>query len=134
MKKSLLAVLLLWTAQLDSGYYLGVGIGQLDYQDDGFGLDIDESTNASKLYGGFRFDDTWALEASYGEFGDIDWSLSAFDPNVGTLSVDLTAGWSLLEVRGIAHIRAFYVGAGYWDADIDFDFTLTEPGMVTTGV
>lgn len=135
MKKALIGALALCGtnayAQLDSGYYLGAAVGQLDFSESGFGFAIGDSTDLSRLYGGFRFDDRWAMEAHYGQSGDLMWRESATVPGTGTFTADVSSSWRILEIRGIGHLGAFYGGLGYWDADVDFDLLLTDPGNQT---
>ena len=131
IKKALFSAALLWSmsasAQLDSGYYLGASLGKLDYGDNAFGRSISDSTNFNRIYGGFRFDDIWALEANYGQSGLLEWRESAFLPGTGTYSADVAANWDIFQVRGIAHLKKFYGGVAYWRANIDFDVLLTDP-------
>jgi hypothetical protein len=122
------------SAQLDSGYYLGAAVGQMDYTDSGFSQSIDDSTDIFRLYGGFRFDDTWAMEAHYGQSGDLAWFESITVPGSGSFTADVTSDWRILQVRGIGHFRAFYGGIGYWDADVDLRAVVTDPDNNTTDV
>lgn len=124
LRKWIIAAMLLagnaaWAQDDDAGGYFGVGLGQLDYEEESFGLTLEDTTLAYKLYGGYRFDDTWAFEASYGQTSDLKWSDSGFVPGLGDASVTLSGDYEVLEIRGVAHLRAFMIGLGLWDADLN---------------
>jgi opacity protein-like surface antigen len=87
--------------------YIGFGLGDFDYEESE--SDFGDSSTARKLYGGYRFDDTWAFEGSYEDIDTIRESAPGIvvgidDPTVITL-------------RGLAHFGPVFVGAGYFDAD-----------------
>jgi opacity protein-like surface antigen len=103
--------------------YVGVGIGTFDYDqniDDLF--DFSNSSDSYKIYGGYRFDDTWAFEASYGEPDTVTQAVS-IPPAAGTIGLDI----EVLTLRGIAHFNYFFVGAGYFDADALIFLDYTDP-------
>jgi hypothetical protein len=58
-------------AQDEPGAYLGCGLGQFDYEEYAVGVTLDDTALAYKVYGGYRFDETWALEAAYGQTDDL---------------------------------------------------------------
>jgi hypothetical protein len=113
-------------AQDDSGAYVGFGIGQLDYEEEDFGLTLEDTTLFYKVYGGYRFDETWAFEAYYGQTDDLEWTESGFDPGIGDYSVRLAGDYDLREVRGLAHLDWFLIGLGYWDADLSASLSGTS--------
>lgn len=115
-------------AQTETGPYIGLGLGQLDYEESDFGLTFDDTTLAYKVYGGYRFTETWALEAAYGKTDDLEWS--DFGSIPGVISANLSGDYDFIEIRALAHLSAFIVGIGYWDADLNATLsgTLTFPG------
>jgi OOP family OmpA-OmpF porin len=101
------------SAQSMSNTYVGVGVGssniKLNATDVAGNTGKDESDSGYKIFGGYRFNQTWAAEAAYTNLGDAtvsfpgasakgeasSWSLAA----VGTLP--LSGGFSLLGKLGV---------------------------------
>lgn len=91
-------------ADEDSGFYAGVGVGQfsLDLEDEDVGeLDLGDDT-ALKLFGGWRFNPTFALELAYLDFGapteefdgtEVSTEVTGFAPYVVT-----TAQFGMVEL------------------------------------
>jgi OOP family OmpA-OmpF porin len=52
------------------GFYAGVGIGQGSIEDDG--IDFDEDDTGFKVFGGYQFNQYFAAELSYADFGNPD--------------------------------------------------------------
>lgn len=131
--RKLLIVPLMWCASVSAqevaGAYVGFGLGQLDYEERDFGITLEDTTLAYKVYGGYRFNEVWSFEASYGVTDDLKWSESGFIPGVGNVSLTLQGDYEILEVRGLAHLKAFLVGVGYWDADLSANLSGTAPGI-----
>jgi hypothetical protein len=113
-------------AQDNTGAYVGFGLGQLDYEEDAFGITLEDTTLFYKVYGGYRFDETWAFEAYYGQTDDLEWTDSGFDPSLGDYSARLAGDYDVLELRGLAHFDWFLVGLGYWDADLSASLSGTS--------
>ena len=65
------------------GFFIGGSIGKASLNDDFDGLVVDDSTTAYRIVGGWRFNDYFALEGGYHDFGDFE---QEFDDN-GTTSV-----------------------------------------------
>ena len=101
--------LALWSAgalaQDRTGPYLGGAVGQFDFH---------ATALSYKVYGGFRFDDTWAIEASYGQTYELTGSAT-----LGTQNTTVRAEYDFLAVRGLVHVKAFFGGIGYWQATVD---------------
>ena len=118
MKVLVLAGLALWGtssfAQDVQGVYIGVGLAQFTYKEngttnEGVAFQLKDETDATKLYGGYRFNDTWAIEGSYGVMGDFRWS------NTPAEKGDLT----ISTIGMMMHVNLFLLGFGYHDADFD---------------
>ncbi len=60
----------------DGGFFLGSSIGSASLNDDFDGLDIDDSSTSFRITGGWRFNDSFALEAGYHNFGDFEQTVS----------------------------------------------------------
>ncbi|HEY7671666.1 MAG TPA: porin family protein [Gammaproteobacteria bacterium] len=87
--------------------YVGFGVGTFEYEEDG--VDFSESSTAYKLYGGYRFNDTWAFEGSYSDLDTLEDSAPGLVIGIDDIAV--------LAVRGLGHFGPAFVGAGYFDAD-----------------
>jgi len=115
-----------WAQEGRPGSYLGLSLGQLDYEEEAFGTTLEDTALAYKLYGGYRFGDTWAVEASYGQTSSLKWSESGTLPGFGSTTATLSGDYDVLEVRGLAHLGVFLVGLGYWDADLKATLSVTS--------
>lgn len=75
MIKKSLAIALLAASPLafaDAGFYLGAGAGQTSFDvgdTSGIAVNVDDSDTGFKLYGGYKFNDNFALEAGYADIG-----------------------------------------------------------------
>lgn len=122
--KAIVCCLALWStevlAQDKVGLYLGGTVGQFDFQEEGDGAFADDDLASSyKIYGGYRFTDTWAVEGSYLQTDELTRSAAATFPPFATLSGTVPADHNFLGARGVAHVKAFFAGIGYWKADWD---------------
>lgn len=91
------------------GPYLGIGLGALDFKytvgptPDSFS----DNATAVKLYGGFRFNERWAVEGTYR-------SVSTVTGMLGGTAV--SADYDSIGLRGLAHFGHLLVGIEYWNA------------------
>ena len=74
-------------AQGIEGPYVGFELGQLDYEESDFGVSFDDTTLFYKVYGGYRFNETWSVEAYYGQTSDLKWSDTISVPPFGNVDV-----------------------------------------------
>jgi opacity protein-like surface antigen len=120
-------------AQEGLGPYIGVGLGQLDYED-GFRsrLDYGDTVSTTSLRGGYRFNDTLAFEGIYGTSGTFgvdfngsfpnfsaDGGITVGGPTVARLSGDL----DYIELRVLAHAGHVVFGLGSFSVDISGEMT-----------
>ena len=76
------------SAQAD-GLYVGASIGNASLDDDFDGLNIDTDTTAFRIVAGWRFNDYFALEGGYHDFGDFEQSVNILgNPATVSLSAD----------------------------------------------
>ena len=76
------------SAQAD-GVFIGGSIGTASLDDDFDGLAVDDSSTAYRLVVGWRFNDYFALEGGYHNFGDFEQTFDiAGVPNTVVLSAD----------------------------------------------
>lgn len=102
------------------GAYLGASLGKFDYEEtvDAFGVEFSDSATAYRIFGGYRFNENFALEAGWGATGDLEETYTdGFDTAV------IRGDYEVLTVRALA-IAPFdsvslYGGVGYYDATLD---------------
>ena len=63
-------------ADVQPGFYMGAGFGSTKIDDDGFDdIDFDDSDVGFKLFGGYSFNQNFAIEATYFDLGEASGSL-----------------------------------------------------------
>lgn len=118
----------------DSYGYLGGGIGNLDYEESAsaftLSLNFSDSAPAYKVYGGYRFSESLAVEASYAVTGDLEDSIPDIFGFGAPLGISLD--FDVLTVRALGYIPlasfSLFGGIGYFDADPS-DISITIPGV-----
>jgi len=68
------------------GVYLGLGLSSTSLDDDGYDNTLDDKDNGVKLYGGYRFNDYFALELEFADLGSYSYTNSLYSSDL-----DLTA-------------------------------------------
>jgi OOP family OmpA-OmpF porin len=107
----------------DNGPFVGVSIGSAGLDDDFDGLDIDDSGTAFRVVAGWRFNEYFALEGGYHDFGDFE---QTFTVDGNELSVALSAdGFTLGAVGNIPLSERFSLmgraGMFFWDGNADIN-------------
>ena len=77
-------------ADVQPGFYAGASIGTTKLSDDGFdsvGIDADDSDTGFKLFGGYSFNNNFAVELSYFDLGEVRGGFS--DPFFGDFNFDV---------------------------------------------
>ena len=64
--------LICFSAKAANGFYLGGSVGKANLDEDFDGLNIDSSSTSYGLVGGWRFNEHFALEGGYHDFGDFE--------------------------------------------------------------
>ena len=132
-----LSLILVTTAALgqeERGGYVGVGIGQLDYEDAGYRIDFSDTTTITKIYSGFRFSEKFAVEGYFSGSADIDsnvaGAIGGIVPNEGgpgfgggVFTGNFSGDFDVLEVRVIAHTRRAYFALGLFSSDFEAVFS-----------
>ena len=81
------------------GFYVGASIGQAELSDDFDGLVVDDNSTAYRVVGGWSFNDYFALEGGYHNFGDFE---QVFDDLGTPVTVSLSAdGFTLGAVGSV---------------------------------
>jgi OOP family OmpA-OmpF porin len=107
----------------DNGPFIGASIGSAGLDDDFDGLSIDESGTAFRIVAGWRFNEYFALEGGYHDFGDFE---QAFVVDGEDLNVALSAdGFTLGAVGSIPLSERFSLmgraGMFFWDGNADIN-------------
>jgi OOP family OmpA-OmpF porin len=109
-------------ADVQPGFYVGAGFGSTKIDDDGFddaGIDFDDSDTGFKVFGGYSFNQNFAIEASYFDFGEASGS---FDDFVGPVSFDVGVSGlsaSAVGVLPLSDMFSLFGRLGYASYDID---------------
>lgn len=116
-------------AQDREGGYIGVAAGSFSYEEEEF---IDDSASLFRVVGGFRFNENFGLEGSWGETGDLGESFSEVVPPFGTVTLDVNGDYEVLTVRALGFIPFDKVsllgGVGYYDAEASVSATASLGG------
>lgn len=126
------------TAQDRDGAYIGGSIGSFSYSedDDELGDIIDDSASLYRIMGGYRFNDNFAIEGTWGKTGDVEESFTEVIPLFGTVTLNLSGDFEILTVRALGFIPFEKVsllgGVGYYDAEQNVTASVSVPGFSTT--
>lgn len=101
-------------AEIDSGFYAGVGIGEATVKDTAAGLDIDASDTGYKMFGGYRFNEYGSIEAGY--------LVGTFDETISGVEIESDANAfqaSLLWQVPVSNYFELYLRGSIvaWEAD-----------------
>jgi OOP family OmpA-OmpF porin len=90
----------------ETPWYVGAGIGTTNYQGDSVNdvpqanIDIDGWQTSWSLFGGYQFNEKWAVEAGYIDFGETD----DYDPNGQILGIGVDYDSTGFYLNGQYHI------------------------------
>jgi hypothetical protein len=112
--KATICCLALWSAgalaQDKMGAYLGGGLGQFDFQEEGDGsLAIEDTALFYRVYGGYRFNGTFAVEGAINGVLTGPISVPVSDTDSGALIV-LGGQWDLERVGIRVELEAYDMG------------------------
>ena len=119
MKKGLRLALLgmgfLSSAVFAQGGYLGAGFGSANYSEDNF----EDSDTGLNIFGGMRFNENFALELSYMDFGKQEDSFYGYDASVEVTGL----GFSVVGILPIDEKFEIFgkLGLFSWDVDVTLD-------------
>jgi OOP family OmpA-OmpF porin len=118
-------------AEVQPGLYVGAGFGASKIDDDGFddaGIDFDDSDIGFKVFGGYSFNQNFAIEASYFDLGEASGS---FEDIVGTVNFDVgVSGFnvSAVGVLPLSDMFSLFGKLGYASYDLDAHASVTGVG------
>lgn len=153
MRRSILGVVmtgaLLGQGVAQAEPYMGLGLGQsmVDFEGsdfdalyavDGFttSTSVDDGDTAWKIFGGYRLNENFAVEAAYVDYGTITADSIVTVPLAGSINVDLDAtAWAIDAVGIMPLVDGFdlfgKLGVAAWD--IDSSITVALPPFVISG-
>jgi OmpA-OmpF porin, OOP family len=104
-------------ADVQPGFYAGAGFGSTKIDDDGFDdIDFDDSDTGFKVFGGYSFNQNFAIEATYFDLGEASGSFGVgdnFDVGISGLGV------SAVGVLPLGDMFSVFGKVGYASYDID---------------
>lgn len=106
-----------------NGPYVGASIGSASLDDDFDGLMVDDNSTAFRIVAGWRFNEFFALEGGYHNFGDFE---QTFDDGNSLVTATLSAdGFTLGALGNIPLSERFSImgraGMFFWDGDAEIN-------------
>lgn len=129
-------------ALAQEGIYVGVGLGNFDYTEDGAILGpsaLDDAVSAWRVYGGFELNEHLAFEVRYSASGQIGESFSGTSTAVGDYSGTIDADFATTSFAAMGLLPrdwgTLVGGLGYFSNEANVDFSLTAEccGTLTDG-
>ena len=119
-------------ADVRPGFYAGGSVGTTKLGDDGFdgfGVDVDDSDTGFKIFGGYSFNDNFAVELSYFDLGEVSGRIN--DPFFGNISFDV--GVSGLNASAVGRLPisdtfSLFGKLGFASYDVDGHATISGVG------
>jgi OOP family OmpA-OmpF porin len=116
-------------ADVQPGFYMGAGFGSTKIDDDGFdGIDFDDSDTGFKVFGGYSFNQNFAIEAAYFDLGEAS---GTFDDLGDTVNFDVgVSGFnvSAVGVLPLSDMFSLFGKLGYASYDIDAKVSIVGVG------
>jgi OmpA-OmpF porin, OOP family len=103
-------------AEVQPGFYAGAGFGTTKINDDGFDNNVDDSDTGFKVFGGYSFNQNFAIEATYFDLGEASGSFGVgenFDVGISGFGV------SAVGVLPLSDMFSLFGKVGYASYDID---------------
>jgi len=136
MRTVLIVAVGLWAAsgmtqEVEPGGYIGIGLGKWNYDEAilGFG-NFSDSATYTKLYGGYRFNEDWAFEASWETTDTVEQNAT-----IGIFPTRVGLEFEPISLRAVAFLPyswgSFFAGFGYFDGDLE-GFSEVDQGATVT--
>jgi OOP family OmpA-OmpF porin len=118
-----LAVLTPITTLADDGFFVAASVGSAELSEDFGGFDVDTDSTAYRLTVGWRFNDYFAVDGGYHNFGRFE---QTFDVDGTPTDVSLKADGFTLGIVGSLPLGERWSlfarsGAFFWDGDADIN-------------
>ncbi len=116
-------LLLPLAANAATGFYINASIGSADLDDDFDGLTVDTSSTAYRVVGGWRFNEQFAVEGGYHDFGnfeqriDLNGTPATVDFSADGFTVGVAGAWPLGEKVSLTG----RLGMFFWDGDAEIN-------------
>lgn len=113
-------------ADVQPGFYAGAGFGTTKIDDDGLDdVDFDDSDTGFKIFGGYSFNQNFAIEATYFDLGEASGSFGVGD----NFDVGISGfGVSAVGVLPLSDTFSLFGKLGYASYDIDAHVELAGVG------
>jgi OOP family OmpA-OmpF porin len=116
-------------ADTQPGFYAGASVGATQISDDGFDNgNVDDSDTGFKVFGGYSFNDNFAIEASYFDLGEVS-GRDNFPP-FGAVGFDVgVSGLNASAVGRLPVSETFALFGKLGFASYDLDVSVSVPGF-----
>jgi OOP family OmpA-OmpF porin len=112
-------------ADVEPGFYLGAGVGTTKIDDDSFdGINFDDSDTGFKVFGGYSFNQNFAVEASYFDLGEASGNFEDVSFDVGVSGFNVSA----VGVLPLTDMFSLFGKLGYAFYDLDAHATIVGVG------
>lgn len=102
-------------AMAESGFYAGLGLGQVTLEDSIAGIEIEATDTGFKLFGGYRFNEYASIEAAYLDAGTPDDRVSGVTIESDASAIQASAIWQVpIGDRFEAYARGSFFA---WEAE-----------------
>jgi len=104
-----------------SGFFVGGSVGTANLNEDFDGLSVDDNSTSFRLVAGWRFNDYFALEGGYHDFGDFE---QVFDDVGGPSTAKLSADGFTLGAAGSVPVSERFAltgraGTFFWNGSAE---------------
>jgi OOP family OmpA-OmpF porin len=112
-------------AEEDRGPYLGLSLGSFNYEQENgeFGIFVEDTTPAYRIIGGYRFNDHFALEGTWGENPNLEDTTVFSNGTVGVRGEYEVRTVRALGILPLGDKVSLYGALGYYDAVLDATVT-----------
>jgi hypothetical protein len=114
-------------ASAQEGIYVGIGLGNFDYQEnfvDPLLGRVSDNVSTTKIFGGFEINDFFAIEINYAETSDISRRVSGVAPVFGNFDYTFTTDFTMTSLKAVGQYPkdwgVLLGGLGYYTSDNDF--------------
>jgi OOP family OmpA-OmpF porin len=116
-------------ADVQPGFYAGAGFGSTQIDDDGFdGIDFDDNDTGFKVFGGYNFNQNFAVELTYFDLGEASGSLEdifgPFDFDIGVSGLNA----SVVGTLPVSDMFSLFGKVGFASYDIDVHVNIEGVG------
>jgi hypothetical protein len=112
-------------AEEDRGPYLGLSLGSFNYEQENgeFGIFVEDTTPGYRIIGGYRFNDHFALEGTWGENPNLEDTTVFSNGTVGVRGEYEVRTVRALGILPLGDKVSLYGALGYYDAVLDATVT-----------